>query len=138
MIDDRFSNWDFVPVRPGLARVRAMALITVAALIAFKAFGAAPAPDSAPAAPSQRLTATVMAVDARTATIDLLTGVGHALRIVRIHVPRQAEIRDVRGTAPMSAVTPGGIVYVEYQRTAAGMIASTLELREARPRGGKP
>jgi len=138
MIDDRFSNWDFVPVRPGLARVRAMALIMVTALIAFKALGAAPAPDSAPAAPSERLTATVMAVDSRGGTIDLLTGVGHALRIVRIRVPRRLEMRDVHGAVPMTALTPGSIVYVEYQLTPAGMMASTLELREARPRGVKP
>ena len=138
MDPDRFSNWDVVPVPPGLARVRAIVLLMVAALITFKALGAAPASDSTPAASPERLTATVNAVDSRAGTIDLLTGVGHALRIVRIHVPRRLEMRDVHGAAPLSGLTPGSIVYVEYQRTRDGMVASTVELRESRPRGAKP
>lgn len=144
MRDDRFSRWDVVPVwdavpvPAGAARVRAIVMLAIAAVITVKALGAAPAPPSAPTAPMERLTATVNAIDSRAGTIDLLTGVGHALRIVRIHVPPRIQMRDVHGAVPMSALEPGCIVYVEYERTQGGMVASTLELREARPRGAKP
>ena len=137
MNPDRFSNWDVALVPPGLARVRAIAMLTIAALIAFKALGATATSTSPPVPQIERLTATVNAVDSRAGTIDLLTGVGHALRIVHVHIPRRLEMRDVHGARPMTALSPGSIVYVEYQRTPAGMMATTLELREMRPRGVK-
>ena len=99
----------------------------------------AEAPGAAQGPPRmERLVATVKAVDLGAGTLDLVTGVGLALRIHRVHLP--APLR-VKGAAPESAavaLTRGCIVRVECHETTAGTYASTVELVRAAPRGVKP
>jgi hypothetical protein len=86
----------------------------------------------------ERLTATVKAVNLREGTMDLVTGVGLALRIRRVQLP--APLR-VKGAAPESAaavLVPGCLVRIECAPTPAGTAASTVELLRAAPRGVKP
>ena len=48
---------------------------------------------------TERVTATVRAVDLEHRSLDLLTGVGYALRIRRVEVPAGLAVVDLRGMA---------------------------------------
>ena len=99
--------------------------------------GTAAAARGAPAR-MERFVATVKAVDLSGGTLDLVTGMGLALRIHRVHLPTPLR---VKGAAPESAaavLTRGCIVSVECHVTTTGTYASTVELMRAAPRGVKP
>src|SRR5262245_61326541 len=106
--------------------------------------GASGAPADPPAgtrrspAGMQRLDGTVMAVDRSGRSLDLLTGVGLALRIHRVHLPDPLRVRGVAPESATAALTRGCIVRVECQTTTAGTYASTVELMRAAPAGVKP
>ena len=85
----------------------------------------------------ERLTGTVRTVDPRTHTVVLLTGVGHALRVVRVVVSPGLGIAGAPDSAA-ARLTPGCIVRIECRRVAAGMVASTVSLVRPAPRGVKP
>lgn len=78
---------------------------------------------------SEPLVGTVRAVDYQTRTLDLLTGVGHALRVRHIQLPAGVGIRaqgvETRLTA---ALTPGSIVRVECRSTGPTTEATSVEL----------
>ena len=97
-------------------------------------------PVSARGAPAgmERVAATVKSVDLKGGTLDLVTGVGLALRIHRVHLPTPLR---VKGAAPESAavvLTRGCIVRVECHFTTTGTYASTVELLRAAPAAVKP
>jgi len=86
----------------------------------------------------EQFAATVTSVDLKGGTLDLVTGVGLALRIHRVHLPSPLR---VKGAAPESAaavLSRGCIVRVECHLTTTGTYASTVELLQAAPRGVKP
>lgn len=101
---------------------------------------------NAPAAASQhsqaagieRLTATVKAVDLERHTLDLITGVGHALRIRRVSWSPALEITGPTPGPHAAALTPGCIVRVECRTTSAGLVASRMEVLRAAPPRMKP
>ena len=72
------------------------------------------------------VTGTVVAVDARAGTFDLVTGVGYALRTRRIHLPATPSPAAVRApnAAPMPA--PGSVVRVVLRETAGVTVADTV------------
>ena len=112
-------------------------IVSARTLLAFATLVAWAVPGPAPAA-VERLTATVKAVDIRGGTLDLITGVGLALRTKRVQLPTPLK---VKGAAPESAavvLAPGCIVRVECNSTPAGTVASTVELLRAAPRGMNP
>src|SRR5689334_312807 len=74
----------------------------------------------------ERLTATVHAVDARAGTVDLVTGVGMALRMRRVHLPARLMVKVDRTEAPVSVLTPGCIVRMDCQHGPGGTIAYTV------------
>ena len=139
-------------LEPGLAT---LALVAALTWTCGRAVAAAPARDRAPTAarsapahrPSsaatapasqvERLTATVRAVDVGSRTLDLLTGVGHALRVRRVHLPPELKVEAGRAESAASALTPGCVVRVECRRTPSGTVASSVVLIQ-RPGGGKP
>lgn len=84
---------------------------------------ASQSPGNAP----ERLTATIQSVDAKARTLYLLTGVGHALRGVYMHVPPACEIKVAGAKAELRALRPGQIVRIQYQRTAEDNVAHTIE-----------
>jgi hypothetical protein len=100
----------------GIAAVATGAALALACRVA----AGAPAADT--------LTATVRAFDSRAGTLELLTGVGHALRIRRVHLPPALGISQGRTRQTVTALTPGCVVRVECRTTAGGTVASTVEL----------
>ena len=84
-----------------------------------------------------RLTGTVRAVQVQAGTCDLLTGVGHALRIRRIHLASGLRVKTASGESPISALAPGSIVRVECRSGPEGTVASKVEVLEAPAAAGK-
>ena len=68
---------------------------------------------------SRELSGTIRAVDARARTIDVITGVGHSLRIYRMQLAPATDVRARQATLPLERLKPGTIVRVKYQLTRA-------------------
>jgi hypothetical protein len=122
------------PALPGF-----LAVVTLAYGLS-SAATAAGGPDSAVAgiaAPVESLTATVCAVDAGAGTLDLITGVGHALRIRRVHPPPQLRATSGRSEVAAATLPCGSIVCVVCRRTPGGTVASSIGVLRA-PAERKP
>jgi len=119
------------------ARMATLAMI--AGLAAGIAGASLAAETSAPrVAHYAQLTGTVVAVDQRARTVQLLTGVGHALRVTRIHLPAELGIRARGVETPLSALPPGCIVRIECKSTRTGTDASSVELLQKPPSSHRP
>ncbi len=89
-----------------------------------------PAPDE--------LVGTVRAVDPDAGWVEVLTGVGHAIRLDRIRVYPSILV-DIDGVMSwLDALEPGRIVRVVYRVTAEGKVAeSVATLAAPGPRGAR-
>ena len=77
---------------------------------------------SAQPAPSYTYQGTVRAVNARAGTLELITGVGMSLRVVRVKTaPTTRLVADLK---------PGDVVRAECRRTPAGLVADRVEKLE--------
>src|SRR5262245_19968182 len=82
-------------------------------------------PGGAPASPSgvspkgagEALVATVCSCDPEARTIQLLTGCGHALWMVKISVGTEAKLAQRGRDVQLAELKPGAIVRVRYHRS---------------------
>ena len=82
-------------------------------------------------AAADSLTGTVRSVDAQTGTIEVVTAVGYAFRVVRIAISAdtsRAAIAAAQQALPVQ-LKPGAIVHVRYQRVGDRNVAAAIELR---------
>src|SRR6266699_671565 len=79
-------------------------------------------------APSYTYQGTVRAVNARAGTLELITGVGMSLRVVRISTAPTT--RPVAAAPRLADLKPGDVVRAECRRTAAGLVADRVEKLE--------
>jgi hypothetical protein len=97
------------------------------------------APDAAPPSPSPpapspaplgatTLTATVQSIDAQAGTLEVVTGVGYALRVVKLSWKAAPTVKAAASGAGLSQVKPGDLVRVQYAKTTQGNVLSTIEL----------
>lgn len=86
---------------------------------------AAPGPQAA-GGPSD-LTATVRAVDADANVFEVVTGVGHALRVYTMRVGPSCEIRVAGGSATLAQLKRGQVVHVRYRMTEKNKVAEAIE-----------
>jgi hypothetical protein len=77
--------------------------------------------------PSIALTATVRSVDAPGRTLEVVTGVGLALRVVRLAWKETTTVKAATAGAGMAQLEPGDFVHVEYAKTSEGNIVKTIE-----------
>ena len=79
---------------------------------------------------------TVQAVQPKTASFDLVVGVGFALRVVHMRTSQATQF--ARGGARMSLadLKPGDVVRAECRMTATGLVADRVEKVE--PSDSKP
>ena len=110
--------------------------VALAAIVLLPALTLAPADRRAqgPAQPAGSYTyqGTVRVFTANTGSLDLITGVGMALRIVHVTVAPAAHAGG--GTAAGLAgveFKPGDVVRVECHRTDTGLVADRIERVEA-------
>ena len=73
-----------------------------------------------PSQPTHHMQGAVRVVDVRARAVEVTTGVGMALRVVRVQVPE--ELR-----ATLSKLAPGDIVRVSYGGQPGGYLAYTIE-----------
>lgn len=95
------------------------------------------APPSPPGA-SATLTGTVRSYDARARTLELIAGVGMALRVVRISCPEGTPVRAEGAAAGLSRLKPGDVVRVDYARTPKENVAKSIDLLPKPKPGGAP
>ncbi len=83
----------------------------------------------AAAQPAQSYTyrGTVHAIDARTSSVALITGVGMALRLVQLRALSTTHISAAGAPIPLTALKPGDVVRADCHRTAAGLVADQIE-----------
>src|SRR6267142_706188 len=83
--------------------------------------------NSAQAAPSYTYQGTVRAVNARTGSLELITGVGMSLRVVRMTTAPTTRLIAAGATSRFADLKPGDVVRAECRRTAAGLVADRVE-----------
>jgi hypothetical protein len=91
---------------------------------------APPSPPSPSPAPlgSTTLTATVQSIDAQAGTLEVVTGVGYALRVLKLSWKAAPTVKAAASGAGLSQVKPGDLVRVQYAKTTQGNVLSTIEL----------
>ena len=102
-------------------------LTRAAAVVAVSLLAAAAAP--AGADEPQRYRGTVYAV--QLGGLDLLTGVGYALRVVHIRTPETTVVRG-GGSLRVSEIKPGDVIQADCRLTDAGLVAERIEQRDTR------
>ena len=121
-------------------RILALALLTALTNLAPAAHSQTPAPSTAP----MRMIATVRAVDTKTRTIEVVTGVGYAVRILRFQVAENSRITVPWAAEHLSSFIPGTCVRIEYVDAPAearasvyGVVVAIEALDVDRPVGEK-
>ena len=88
------------------------------------------------------LNCTIRSVDAKTRTVEVITGVGYALRQYRMAVAPACEITVGGSAADLGNIKPGTIVRVRYQpvpagpKTPARLMATAIETVRFTETGG--
>ena len=84
-----------------------------------------------PTAPHDSVRGAIRAVDTRARTLEVTTGVGLALRVVRLQVPAAVPITDRKGAlgAPinLAELKPGDVIRVSFGSRPTGFVAYTIE-----------
>jgi hypothetical protein len=81
--------------------------------------------------------ATIHSVDSASGMVSLLTGRGHALRIVQVLLPPKLEIKKIGAAVPRSELKPGAIVRVRFAEESiqGARQASAVDLMESQESG---
>jgi hypothetical protein len=93
-------------------------------------FGIAAPPIAAAAqqpAPTHSVQGAVRVVDVRGRALEVTTGVGLALRVVRLQVPADTRVTAAGVALSLSQLTPGDIVRVSYGARPGAYLAYTIE-----------
>ncbi len=98
------------------------------------------APAAAQQAPHDSVQGAVRVVDVRGRTIEVTTGVGMALRVVRLRVPPETRITAAGAPLAFAQLKPGDIIRVSFGSRPGGAVAYAIERvgrLEATPGGGQ-
>jgi hypothetical protein len=114
--------------------MRRIAFLSLASLIAPFAL-AAQQPTSPPAAtptvPHDSVRGAIRAVDLRARTLEVTTGVGYALRVVRLQVPARVPITDRKAgqgePIKLAELKPGDVIRAQFGGRPTGFVAYTIE-----------
>lgn len=91
--------------------------------------GTPPSPSGAAAeSAAEALVCTIRSFDPEAGTLDLLTGCGHALRVVRVSVLSETKITRKGTAAGLPDLRPGTIVRVEFRREGDRNVARTIKV----------
>jgi hypothetical protein len=83
--------------------------------------------DSAQPAASYTYQGTVRAVNARAGTLELITGVGMSLRVVRMTMAPTTRLAAGGAKPRLADLKPGDVVRAVGRRTTAGLVADQVE-----------
>lgn len=107
-------------------RTAALAAILLIPLVT-AAPAARPARQTPQVAPSYTYQGTVHAVNVKTGSLDLITGVGMSLRLVHITIPPAARLAAAGSAHRLLDLRPGDVVRADCRRTASGLVAERFE-----------
>jgi hypothetical protein len=100
-----------------------------------------PQPQTPASTPHDTVRGAVRAIDVRTRTVEVSTGVGYALRVVRLQVPASVPITDRAGgentPLKLAELKLGDVVRASFGGQAAPFVAYTIE-RVGRMETGAP
>jgi hypothetical protein len=114
--------------------IRHPLVLAAAVLCAWAA--SALAQSSAPVANPVSVTATVRSVSKEPREIELVTGVGYALRAVKLRLPEAAEVRSMTGLVARDQLKPGDVVRAEYVKGADGNTVTKITILGSPEAGG--
>jgi hypothetical protein len=114
-----------------MSRVTHLSLVWFLAPLALAAQQPAAPPAAQPTSPHDSVHGAIRAVDVGARTLDVTTGVGFALRVVRLQVPADVPITD-RGDGGPEAITlgalkPGDVVRAVFGGRPTGLVAYVIE-----------
>jgi len=117
-------------------------LLSLASFIAPLALAAQqPTAPTVTTAPHDSVRGAIRAVDVRARTVEVTTGVGLALRVVRLEVPASVPITDRKGgqgePIQLAQLKPGDVIRVAFGGRQTGWVAYTIE-RVGRMEAGVP
>ena len=106
--------------------MRRVTLVSLAALVAPLALAA-----QQPTTPHDSVRGAIRAVDMRARTLEVTTGVGYALRVVRLQVPASVPITDRKAgqgePIKLAELKPGDVIRASFGGRATGFVAYTIE-----------
>ncbi len=70
---------------------------------------------------------TVQQVQPKTGALDLITGVGMALRVVHMRTTPATRIASGATTVPLAELKPGDVVHAECHQTDKGLVADRID-----------
>lgn len=113
------------------------------AILLLLVFGTAAGGSTATAQPTataaqDTLVGTVRTVDYRTNVVEVLTGVGFAVWIERVHVAPAMTVMIDGQPHPLADLRRGQVVQVAYRETDEGKVATSLEVVATQGPGGAP
>ena len=88
---------------------------------------AATAQQATPTPATHSVQGAVRVVDVRGRALEVTTGVGMALRVVRLQVPADTRLTAAGVAVPLSQLAPGDIVRVSYGARPGGYVAYTID-----------
>ena len=84
-----------------------------------------------PTTPHDSVRGAIRTVDVQARTLEVTTGVGYALRVVRLQVPAGVPITDRQSEQPqligLAALQPGDVIRAAFGGRATGWVAYTIE-----------
>jgi hypothetical protein len=84
-------------------------------------------PAAAQQAPHDSLRGAVRVVNVRGRAVEVTTGVGHALRVVRLQIAPDTRLTAEGAALALAQLQPGDIVRVSYGARPSGYVAYTIE-----------
>jgi len=113
-------------------RVTLLSLASLIAPLALAAQQPTAPPTAQPTAPHDSVRGAIRAVDVRARTLEVTTGVGYALRVVRLQVPASVPITDRKGgrggePIKLAELKPGDVIRAAFGGRATGFVAYTIE-----------
>ena len=83
--------------------------------------------------PTHNVQGAVRTVDVRSRALEVTTGVGMALRVVRVLVPADVRVVSAGAPLPFARLQAGDLVRVSYGSRPSGYVAYTIERLERTP-----
>ena len=81
----------------------------------------------APKPPAYTYQGTVQAVQPKTASFDLVIGVGYALRVIHMRTSPVTQFASAGAQLSLTDLKPGDIVRADCRMTATGLVADRVE-----------
>jgi len=100
---------------------------TVVSFLSVRTLAARALPSPLSQAAAATLTGTVRAVDTEAAAVEMITGVGLALRWMSVQVDPASKIEVAGAPAELGDLAPGDIVRVRYRKVDKRNVAESIE-----------